>query len=493
MQTGSFEYFFSFLGACHGLVRFFLRAWVRPTEKVFTMDGKAKGKGPGTKSGDGPAAGPAGPAAGPKGGKGKGAGRGKGQTLTKPEIKPTKAMKPLWWRRLLLGADIKSGAIWEKVSDQTRLLPIEKMEARFGKVQTAKPAAETETAQATQVIRISAVHERELRLLPPPDEVGRSLMDLDDRLALDELERIQLLAPSAKDLEALRQAQQNQPDASVGRMEEYWLAISKVPALCERMACWHFIRTYRERVSCHSEHLQDLDDMFSSIQCEALPALFGSILSTGNWLNSGTENGDAVAFDLELLQQLHDIKGSDNSLQHLIFRDFFDSLNSQAAELLEALSPILQNISRKVVKDNDGVRISKSVHVTLEDCDETISSLQAEYSKIKETLGECLGPLDSTDPVKLRLEREFQSASLAVDDVAQRCDALKLKYEELLKWLQTTGIRSLITCRALNFNETSYNVSKLQLSCKPCLHGKTINRIFGQKTSALVQLASYTP
>lgn len=132
------------------------------------MDGKAKGKGPGTKSGDGPAAGPAGPAAGPKGGKGKGAGRGKGQTLTKPEIKPTKAMKPLWWRRLLLGADIKSGAIWEKVSDQTRLLPIEKMEARFGKVQTAKPAAETETAQAAQVIRISAVHERELRLLPPP-------------------------------------------------------------------------------------------------------------------------------------------------------------------------------------------------------------------------------------------------------------------------------------------------------------------------------------
>lgn len=412
------------------------------------MDGKGKGKGPGTKSGDGPAAGPAGPvgSTGPKGGKGKG-GRGKGQTLTKPEISPTKAMKPLWWRRLLLGADIKSGAIWEKVSDQTSLLPTEKIEARFSKVQAAKPAqAETETAQAAQVIRISAVHERELRLLPPPDEVGRSLMDLDDRLALDELERVQLLAPSAKDLEALRQAQQNQPDASVGRMEEYWLAISEVPALCERMACWHFIRTYRERVSCHSEHLQDLDDMFSSIQCEALPALFGSILSTGNWLNSGTENGDAVAFDLELLQQLHDIKGSDNSLQHLIFRDFFDSLNSQAAELLEAFSPILQNVSRKVVKDNDGVRISKSVHVTLEDCDEAISSLQAEYLKIKETLGECLGPLDSTDPVKLRLEREFQAASLAIDDVAQRCDALKLKYEELLKWLQTTGIRSSEFC-----------------------------------------------
>ena len=385
---------------------------------------KGKGKGPGTKSDV-------------KGAKSKG--RGKGQTLTKPEISPSKAMKPLWWRRLLLGSEIKSDAIWEKVSDQTDLLPIEKMEARFSKAQAAKPQVIT---TAVQVIRISSVHERELRLLPPPDEVGQSLMELDDRLALDELERLQMLTPSTKDLEALEKAQQLQPDASVGRMEEYWLAICKVPAFRERMSCWHFIRTYRERVSCHSEHLQDLGDMFSSIQCEALPSLFGSILSTGNWLNAGSEAGEAFAFDLELLQRLHSIKGADsNSLQQLIFRDFFDSLNSQAVELLEALSPILQNVSRKVVADDGHSKVNKSVHVTLEDCDETILSLQSEYLKIKETLGECLHPLDSTDPVKLRLEREFQAAALAIDDVVQRCHGLKLKYEELLKWLQTTEMR----------------------------------------------------
>eukprot|EP00438_Fugacium_kawagutii_P025865 Skav233675 [mRNA] locus=scaffold1927:35933:37183:- [translate_table: standard] len=400
------------------------------------MEAKGKGKGPKGTKGDGP-----------KGGKGKDGpfgGRGKGQTLTKPEIRPSKAMKPLWWRRLLLGSDIKPGAVWEKVSDQSNLLPVEKIEARFSKAQTgAKLQAEPSEA-VTPVIRISAVHERELRLLPPPDEVGQSLLDLDDRLALDELERIQMLAPSTKDIEALKTAQQLQPDASVGRMEEYWLAICKVPAFRERMSCWHFIRTYRERVSCHSEHLQDLSDMFSSIDsCEALSALLGSILSTGNWLNSGTEAAGAFAFELELLQELHKIKGADNlSLQHLIFREFFDSLNSGAADLLEALSPTLQNVNRKVIKDTDGVKIGRSVHVTLEDCDETISSLQAEYSTIKGSLGECLAPLDPADPVKLRLEREFQAASMAIDNVAQRCQAVKLQYDNLLHYLQSTKLRS---------------------------------------------------
>ncbi len=396
------------------------------------MEAKSKGKGPATKSGDGP-----------KGSKGKGAsGKGKGQALTKPEISPSKAMKPLWWRRLLLGSDMKPGAIWEKVKDESCLLPAS-IEARFSKAQPPKPQVEL-SEDVVQVIRVgSAVHERELRLLPPPDEVGQSLMELDDRLALDELERMQQLAPSKKDIEALKTAQQLQPNASLGRLEEYWLAICNVPAYQQRMSCWHFVRTYRERVFVHSEHLQDLNDMFSSIRCESISTLLGSILSTGNWLNSGTAAGDAVAFDLELLQDLYGIKGADSNLQQLIFREFFDSLNSQAAEFLEALSPILQNVSRKVIRDNDGVnKISKSVHVTLEECDETISSLQSEYFAVKETLGECLDPLDSTDPVKLRLQREFHSASLAIDDVVQRCDALKSQYKDLLKWFQTTGIRS---------------------------------------------------
>ena len=290
----------------------------------------------------------------------------------------------------------------------------------------------------------NALHDRELRLLPPPDEVAESLMHLDDhRLALDELERLRQHAPSISDLEALKSAMDRLgSDARLGRTEEYWLAISKIPACTERMSSWYFIRTYRERIKHHTEYLQDLSDMFSSLKSSAaLPVLIASILSIGNWLNSDTEDGNAVAFDLRLLgsKELYDLKGADgSSLQHWIFMEFFDSANSHAADLLEALSPTLQNVSRKV-KDTE---VKKVVRLTLEECDEAIAALQAELCKALEELQRCLEPLESTDPVKLRLQREFNAAMTSIDAMVHERETLKMQFEELLNWLQMTETRT---------------------------------------------------
>ena len=76
-------------------------------------------------------------------------------------------------------------------------------------------------------------------------------------------------------------------------------------------------------------------------------------------MNRGTEFADAPGFDIEVLERLHSIKGADGrSLQHLLFMVFFDSLNSQAAEFVEALGPLLQNVSRRVVQDAEEAKIS---------------------------------------------------------------------------------------------------------------------------------------
>ena len=167
--------------------------------------GKAKGKAP-TKSADTGAA---------KGGK-KGAGKGKGApSLSKQPITPTKVMKPLWWKRLLFGTDLQPGVIWDKVRDETASLPAEELEQRFGKAQPvpktgAAGAAGTPASRGTgEVIRIrmDAVQDRELRLLPSPAECSRALLELEDqRLALDELERLQRACPTQKELELLTEA-----------------------------------------------------------------------------------------------------------------------------------------------------------------------------------------------------------------------------------------------------------------------------------------------
>ena len=119
------------------------------------MDGKGKGA-KGTAKGIAKGA-QSSPSKGGDKGKGKGS-KGRGST-TKNEIKPTKAMKPLWWRRLLLGSDIKEDSIWEKLEDETKWLerlPIEEFETRFSKAPPAKPSPQPEAETGTSpLIRIS--------------------------------------------------------------------------------------------------------------------------------------------------------------------------------------------------------------------------------------------------------------------------------------------------------------------------------------------------
>lgn len=169
---------------------------------VEVMEGKGKGKAP-------------------KGEKGKGRGK---STPSKPEIKPSKAMKPLWWRRLL--GDLHE-TIWKSVQEPK--LPVDLLEARFSKLPPAQPVQREQ-----DLIRLSAVQERELRL-PPPAELLERIRSLDDRLALDELERLQQLLPTKKDLEALKLAQVQRPSAALGRMEQYWAIFSEMPGYRERL------------------------------------------------------------------------------------------------------------------------------------------------------------------------------------------------------------------------------------------------------------------
>ncbi|CAE7477130.1 DGAT2 [Symbiodinium necroappetens] len=387
--------------------------------KISSGKGKAKGKAP-TKSVDAGAA--KGGKKGAPGGKGKGA-----PSLSKSPVAPSKAMKPLWWKRLLFGTDLQPGAIWERVRDETQSLPAEELEHRFAKAQAQAPSKPTGPSPtgASEVIRIrtDAVQDRELRLLPSPAECGRALAELEDqRLALDELERLQrAVCPTKRELELLE--------------EEYWEQLRLIPSFEQRMECWHFIRTYRER---------DLLDIFQSLEkSEAVPSLLALILATGIWMNRGTEFAAAKGFGIEFLEKLHSIKGADGkSLQHLLFVVFFDSLDSQAAEFVEALGPLLQNVSRRVIQDSEETKISKAVHLSLEECDEAVSSIHETALDIQASLQKCTGGLDPSDPVKLRLHREFATATKMIESLVQLRNSVKSQYDRVLQWFHAPGWRS---------------------------------------------------
>ena len=54
-------------------------------------------------------------------------------------MKPEKPMKPLWWRKMLFGAQLKKGeTIWDEVKDDMDKLPLEELTERFSKSAVAK-------------------------------------------------------------------------------------------------------------------------------------------------------------------------------------------------------------------------------------------------------------------------------------------------------------------------------------------------------------------
>merc|ERR1712039_148552 len=106
-----------------------------------------KGKGPPAPGGKGPPALPNGKGPLARGGKGgppapggkaapgakteAKAGAGGRFEPTKPKVTPTRQMKPLWWNRMLHGAQMKKGeTVWDEVTDDVGLLDIEKLEDR---------------------------------------------------------------------------------------------------------------------------------------------------------------------------------------------------------------------------------------------------------------------------------------------------------------------------------------------------------------------------
>ena len=190
--------------------------------------------------------------------------------------------------------------------------------------------------------------------------------------------------------------------------------------------------------------LQDLLDIFQSLEkSEAVPSLLALILATGIWMNRGTEFAAAKGFGIEFLEKLHSIKGADGkSLQHLLFVVFFDSLDSQAAEFVEALGPLLQNVSRRVIQDSEETKISKAVHLSLEECDEAVSSIHETALDIQASLQKCTGGLDPSDPVKLRLHREFATATKMIESLVQLRNSVKSQYDRVLQWFHAPGWRT---------------------------------------------------
>ncbi|CAE7573042.1 FMN2, partial [Symbiodinium pilosum] len=241
------------------------------------------GKGPAAPAGKGPG-GPPGAKGGAKGGKG---GKpGKGVSLeTKPAVKPSQQMKPLWWNKMLFGAQLQKGeTIWDEVKDDMDKLPIGELTLRFSKAaiaQKEKPKKEEglldifshkkmaqqgekkkEEVTLIRIItdpQIVVGKEASLRKLPEPSEVAKALDELNDKIL--DLEMLQVVkdnaCPNPAQLKELGEARQKNPNVPLALPESFMWVIGNMPAYQQRIDVWSFAQSYKEQHASYDVALRD--------------------------------------------------------------------------------------------------------------------------------------------------------------------------------------------------------------------------------------------
>eukprot|EP00913_Durusdinium_trenchii_P026569 g24925.t1 len=211
--------------------------------------------------------------------------------------------------------------------------------------------------------------------------------------------------------------------------------ISRIPAYQARVSCWNFLISYKEG---KRETVTSCGSMFSEFgkiqravrKSQMLQKLLALILEVGNYLNGGTERGQADGFDLETLGKLDSVKDNvaqSRDARHLIFEIHALSLPNSPQEfgqlakedhlrfydrgeqLLEELGPLMKSVSRAVQRDSEGtLKMMKNVRVGLEEAEESLRELNQQLTEQLEALQMALELTDDpADPLSLGPDPEL--------------------------------------------------------------------------------------
>ncbi|CAK9052083.1 unnamed protein product [Durusdinium trenchii] len=418
-----------------------------------------------------------GPAKG-KGPAGKGKGKGKGKEelkLRKPKIKPSQNMKQLWWTRFLLGKHLKEGeTIWDLPGEEEIQLQIHVIENRFGRGSTSHPAEEKTTAkkekETLKAIRIITDpnlivgKEAALRNLPSAQSVATALSKLDALvLCPSHLAVIKEHAcPQPAQVAQLEESIRENPGVPLALPEEYMWQISRIPAYQARVSCWNFLISYKETVTSCGSMFSEFGKIQRAVRkSQMLQKLLALILEVGNYLNGGTERGQADGFDLETLGKLDSVKDNvaqSRDARHLIFEMFFcgaqefgqlakeDHLRfyDRGEQLLEELGPLMKSVSRAVQRDSEGtLKMMKNVRVGLEEAEESLRELNQQLTEQLEALQMALELTDDpADPLKLHMAVELSTAKAEIKALEEQGTTCREDYGKLMKFFNHTGMKS---------------------------------------------------
>eukprot|EP00397_Hematodinium_sp_SG-2012_P015735 GEMP01016032.1.p1 GENE.GEMP01016032.1~~GEMP01016032.1.p1 ORF type:complete len:517 (+),score=132.65 GEMP01016032.1:190-1551(+) len=286
--------------------------------------------------------------------------------------------------------------------------------------------------------------EAAVKALPDPSAVGKAVMELDEVILSASLLEVvkHNCCPTPPQLMQLQELRKENPVTPWALPEKYMWQLGRIPAYQQRIDCWLFVRTYEELVTQYNAALDAFLGVIDTLRnSTCLPLFLALMLACGNYLNAGTNRGDADGFDFDALTKLETVKDNDGkkNLVSFVIEVFFGKLDTKGyfAEAASAfgrdLTRMLLNIRRRIQRDSDGSeKLEKSVVHNIEDFDALIKALNDECDHRYESLQMCLQFFDDpADPLRTVLAVDFLNAKEKLKKLVQKKEKCRSTFADL--------------------------------------------------------------
>ncbi|KAG0461665.1 hypothetical protein HPP92_021962 [Vanilla planifolia] len=254
----------------------------------------------------------------------------------------------------------------------------------------------------------------------PLTDLLSSVLALDDSvLDVDQVDNLIKFCPTKEEMDLLKNFGDKE---SLGKCEQYFLELMKVPRVESKLRVFSFKIQFRSQVSELSGNLNIVNSAAHEIRNSVrLKRIMQTILSLGNALNQGTARGSAIGFRLDSLLKLTETRSRNNKM----------TLMHYLCKVLAEKLPELLSFPK------DLVSLEVSSKIQLKTLAEEMQAISKGLEKVEQelTASENDGPISDTFCKTLKeflvgAEAEVRALTSLYSNVGRNADALALYFGE---------------------------------------------------------------
>ncbi|KAL0319791.1 UNVERIFIED_CONTAM: Formin-like protein 3 [Sesamum radiatum] len=257
---------------------------------------------------------------------------------------PKAKLKPFFWDKVLANPD--QTMVWHEIKAGSFQFNEEMMETLFGYVPADKNKNEQRKDSPSfdpgpQLIKIIDPRKSQnlailLRALNVTTEEVCEALNEGNELPPELVQTLLKMAPTTD--EELKLRLYTGDLALLGPAERFLKVLVEIPFAFKRLEALLFVSTFQEEYSSLKDAFATLEVASTELKNSRLfLKLLEAVLKTGNRMNDGTYRGGAMAFKLDTLLKLSDVKGTDGktTLLHFVVHEIIKSEGLRAARRLK--------------------------------------------------------------------------------------------------------------------------------------------------------------